>query len=234
MSEATEKLSVSLVLIGQFNPSILSPAWFQKTGLITDEDLEAANVAVIHPEIATFTVGGFAVDVRSNRFSIQVESEPVIRVIDAAEVLFRDLLPHSPIQQFGINYQEHFLLDSPERRIALGRALAPLGPWQAWGERIKSLSGENVSGMVALVMHETYEGNKGYRRVDVQPSSDMDPPTCGVFMSVNDHNILAEGQQNVPAGDVIDMIQERFDNSIAEARTIVGDLYRFAMDLRIS
>ena len=43
-----------VVLVGHFNPLIFSPSWFAKNGIVGEEEASAADVSVIHPEIAAF------------------------------------------------------------------------------------------------------------------------------------------------------------------------------------
>ena len=70
MSDDTERLSASVVLVGKFNPAIFSPAWIAEIGLVDPKAAESAKLQVIHPDIAIFEVGGFSFDVRQNRFSV--------------------------------------------------------------------------------------------------------------------------------------------------------------------
>jgi hypothetical protein len=233
MSEATERLTASIVLVGKFNPAIFSPAWIARTELVDDRALEAAKVSVIHPEIAVFEIGGYSFDIRTERFSVEVASEPLVRALDATLVIFDKLLPHTPITAYGINYVEHFRLDSADRRVAFGRALAPLEPWGAWGAEIGELKGDLTSGVVDLTMVQTYDpAGTGERRVDVQPSAMTELANAGVFVSVNDHRSL-RGKESAGAKPVMEKLQSGFDDSIDIARSIVDGLHTFAKGLTV-
>jgi hypothetical protein len=231
MSEATERLTASIVLVGKFNPAIFSPAWIANTGLTEQRSAETPNLGVIHPEVAVFEVGGYSFDVRTERFAVEVASEPLVRVLDATLALFDELLPHTPITELGINYSEHINLSSAVRRVRLGRALAPLEPWGAWGEEIGSLTDKLTSGMLDLTMIRAYDPpGSGERRVDVQPSAVI-TENRGVFVSVNDHRRLENQKKSLGAKPAMEIIRDGFDDSLNAARNIISDLTKFAMDL---
>jgi hypothetical protein len=44
-----------LVLRGTFNPAILHPLWFVSAQLLRREEAEAAEIQVVHPQVADFT-----------------------------------------------------------------------------------------------------------------------------------------------------------------------------------
>ncbi len=46
--------TVSIVLVGSFNPAIFQPMWFAANELIGRADAENAEVAVVHPDITQF------------------------------------------------------------------------------------------------------------------------------------------------------------------------------------
>jgi hypothetical protein len=234
LSIAAEKFGVSIVMIGQFNPTIFSPAWMEKIGLVTAEDIESATVNVIHPDITAFTVGPFGFDSRQDRFAVETRKQPLVQALDAARVLFGDQLPHTPISGFGINYFEHFRLDSPKRRLALGRSLAPLEPWRDWGVEMGKLDHELTSGVVDLTMVQNYHPpGSGQLRVQVQPSVEIEPNDTGVFMLVNDHRIIVDAKASDGAGPAIDKLSELFDGAMSKARHIIDDMKRLAAGLDV-
>lgn len=234
MSITTEKSGVSIVLIGQFNPTIFSPAWIEKIGLVDADDVESASVKVIHPDIASFTVGPYGFDIRQGRFAVETRREPLVQAVDAALVIFGDHLPHTPVSGLGINYFEHFRLDDPKRRVALGRRLAPIAPWGDWGVEIDGLQRELTSGVVDLTMVQTYDPpGSGELRVQVQPSVEIEPNDVGVFMLVNDHRVLDGVESQDGAGPAIDRLAASFDGSMNKARQIIGGMKAFTAGLGI-
>ena len=75
---------------------------------------------------------------------------------------FGELLPHTPLQQMGINRQVHFGVGSEEIRNRIGRTLAPTAPWGEWGAKIASSSPELRGGFASLTMQESWR-EENYR-----------------------------------------------------------------------
>ncbi|MGB8605246.1 hypothetical protein [Bradyrhizobium sp.] len=125
---------VAIVLLGNFNPSIFQPFWMARQGLITDEAAAAATVSVIHPEISQFAIESeFILNVQSNRFQLSRATAPLVTVSDLCSRIFGEILPHTPINQLGINRSVHFSVGSSQERDRIGKLIAPQGPWGEWG-----------------------------------------------------------------------------------------------------
>ena len=97
--------TLSIVLLGKFNPAIFSPSWLAKAKIITEAEAEAATVNLIHPEIAQFTVEKFRFEVQKERFQVTTTVEPFVQLLDAVVNLFKEQLPHTPTDKMGINYR---------------------------------------------------------------------------------------------------------------------------------
>jgi hypothetical protein len=227
-----EQLVASIVLVGKFNPAIFSPAWLAKMGLMSDAALEAAKVEIIHPDFAKFAADDISYEVVSTRFQLQSESEPFVRTSDTAAAIFGKLLPHTPIRQLGINLEAHFNTLSLDQRINLGRALAPLEPWGSFGRKIQEETGERRGGMVAVVMQESVPKDRkaGYRQVRVEPSRKLSAGT-GVMILINDHFECAQDTPAAGAAEIVSILRDRFDDSLAEGRNIASELMEYALGL---
>jgi hypothetical protein len=230
--DTADIVSVSIVLIGQFNPAIFSPAWVEKIGLISKEAADAAEVSIIHPDIAAFAAGPYAFDIRRERFSVEVKNEPLIEALDCALVIFGEYLPHITIKQFGINYSTHFSVETASRRFALGRRLAPLAPWGDFGQAMDGLSGPLTSGMIELAMIQIYDPvGTGERRVRIEPSAKPDLLEAGVFMTINDHRALKNTDEILGAENALELLKDVFDESLDTARNIVEGVRTFTKGL---
>jgi hypothetical protein len=125
---------VSIVLRGNFNPSIFQPFWMARQGLITDDAAEDARISVIHPEISNFAIEPeFVLHVQADRFSLSRATAPLVMVADLCSRIFGDILPHTPISQLGINRSVHFSVGSAAERNRIGMMIAPREPWGVWG-----------------------------------------------------------------------------------------------------
>ncbi len=237
MPYETEILGASVVLLGQFNPAIFSPAWLAKSGVISEEEAAAAEKPVTHPQIAHISIEHLTIAVETGRFSVSVTSDPVVRVLDITVQLFRDLLSHTPLRACGINYSEDWRVESFEKRLALGRALAPIGPWGAWGQSLTSNNPDETGGLLELVMKKPFgpEGHgeakiEGHQRVTIGPTSEIKDKYRSISMSVNHHRELAPGDAD-GALRVIDLAEREFDGAIADAKMLIKHIQEFTEKL---
>lgn len=235
----TEILLGNVVLLGDFNPAIFSPAWLARYGVISDEEARAAEKPVAHPQIAQVIIDHLTITVELNKFSVRMTEDPIVRTLDIATKVFRELLPHTPIHSFGINYAEHWRTDSAERRLALGRALAPTEPWGEWGTTFGDNDPEQVGGMVLLKMRKPMQpvGKgaariTGYLNVEVAPSGDLNDPYRAVLIGTNHHREF-EQKPVEGARPIIDLAEETFDAAIAQSRRIISDVKTFAKGLAV-
>jgi hypothetical protein len=199
-------------------------------GLMSDAALEAATVEIIHPDFARFAADDISYEVRSTHFQLQSETEPFVRTSDVAAAIFGKLLPHTPIRRLGINLEAHFNTLSPDQRTHLGRALAPLEPWGSFGRRIQEGTGEPRGGMLAVIMQESVPKDRkaGFRRVRVEPSG-KPSAEIGVVVNINDHFECAHDPPET--AEIISILQDHFDDSLAEGRKITGELMQYALGL---
>lgn len=224
--------SLAIVLRGKFNPAIFSPAWFAKVGIITDDELERATTSVIHPELAQFSFEQVRVEVFTNRFQITSFAEPFLRILEVVLGVFRDRLPHTPMDKLGINYEVHFNVGSFDRRVALGRALAPIGPWGEFGKRLLGSTQETTGGLASLAMQENgmSDRQRGWRRVQLEPSTVLRTPSA-VKIYVNDHYEVPDAKDEDGTKEVTNILTERFEPSLAQSKAVVSEMMDFASTL---
>ena len=163
----------SIVLLGSFNPAIFSPDWLERYGVITRRELEAAEIGMIHPELAAFTVGTKVMQVELGRFSVETAEAPWVSLSDFVVKIFGELLSHTPISRIGINRMVHFGVETEENRNRIGKMLAPTAPWGEWGKIIDDSPRERRGGFRRLVMQEpeTKASDIGSIQATVEPST---------------------------------------------------------------
>ena len=186
--------SVSVVLAGDFNPAIFTPAWFALHDLLPKSAADGAEVEVVHPLAAAFTFDGLVLNVTNDRFFVETLQAPYVRVCDLVVRVFRELLPHTPLRAFGINRTVHFQVRNLAERDRIGRTLAPVEPWGTWAGALQ-LGGER-NGMMSLTMGQVDppagrpEGDQ--INVTVGPSHRIGEGRYGVYVHVNDHYTVGE------------------------------------------
>ncbi len=213
--------SYTVVLLGNFNPQIFSPAWFEKYELLTEDEGASAAVQIIMPEVAQFTAGGFSIFVDRERFSASAVTSAV-GIKDLVLKTFGDYLYHTPVHSLGINRDVHFKLPSQEVRMRLGRMLAPLAPWGEWGAEIEKGSGPTEGGMASITMKQVgiADRPKGYLQTTVQPSVKL-PRPVGVYFQVNDHYEIEDRENLAGCEEILSLLEANFEHSIERAESII-------------
>jgi hypothetical protein len=216
-----EESSTSIVLLGSFNPSIFSPAWFGRYGLLSDQEVASAAVGLIHPDITIFEVDWLSIRVEPQRFQALTRVSP-IQIRDIVLKTFKDYLMHTPIHSMGVNRQAHFKFRNLEQRMHLGRAMAPLAPWGPWGQDIDK--GEVPGGLASLTMQQPRpSGPKGFLQITVQPSNSV-PRKLGVFFQVNDHYEVASRDNLTGSEEIMEILDSQFQRSLARAEEILDQV----------
>ena len=100
-----EAQETSVVVLGAWNPAIISPPWLGKYGIVEKMPEEVEAVAYPLRAHFHFDIGGFAWDVDNTRLAIKAD-EP----LDCGSLVARilGLLPHTPVRAVGTNFGFHF------------------------------------------------------------------------------------------------------------------------------
>ena len=219
---------INIVLVGSFNPSILTPAWFELHGLLPPGTGETATLHVAHRQVATFEADWLLLDVNANQFIASTTQEPFIRVRDLVVRVFAEQLSHTPINAMGINRDVHFKVRNAAERMNIGRALAPLDPWGQLGRDLE-LDNERA-GMTSLTMSQ-YPGGAatsgGQLNITVEPSRRIADKSLGVYVRVNDHF----GVEDTSAGretHFMELLANNFDASHRRSDEIIDHVMSLA------
>ncbi len=205
------KEGVTIVLRGNFNPSIFHPSWFLSYRLLRTQEAENAKIEIVHPEAAVFTSEWLKISVTRDRFNAGSSQESHYEAVRDLVVGVFSLLNHTPLTAVGINRDFHYRLESEDLVNSIGNRLAPKQDWE-------DLLSE--PGMLSLAMRGNRTDNlDGYIHVKVEPSA-LEKP--GVFVAVNDHYQLKSG--------------EGLLSKTGDATRIIADQWKVSMDraLRIS
>ena len=223
-----EVSSVSVVLLGKFNPAIFTPAWFALQGLLPENAATSANLQVAHQQVTVFSTEWLNLNVTVDRFIVETLQAPYIRLRDLVVRLFKEYLHHTPLNALGINRDIHFQVRSSAERDRIGRTLAPVEPWGVWGHAL-GVDGAH-GGMTSLTMSQINpEGRpKGGRiNVKVEPSNKIDQGRLGVDVQVNDHYTIDDASPG--AGErLIGLLENNFDTSLNRSNSIVDHIMSLA------
>jgi hypothetical protein len=223
-----EVSAVTIVLRGAFNPAIFQPFWLVRNEIVTEDQGNSAQINIIHPQASEFDVPGqFSLHIDPTTFTITRTEAPLILAADAAVKIFSELLPHTPIAQLGINRTVHFSVGSTEERNRIGRLLAPVDAWGAWGAELSSdgvpSQPDQAGGLKSLTMFQPRPADRqfGHIQATVEPSVLIGGGRSGIFMVVNDHFQTQDPGKPDRAEEMIDILADRFDESVRRSEAII-------------
>ncbi len=220
--------NASVVLLGRFNPAIFTPAWFVLHELLPKPVADRHDLQVAHDQIVAFSTDWLRVEARPDRFQVETQQAPYIRLHDLVIRLFEEHLFHTPVRAFGINRDVHFRAPSRGAWNAVGRLIAPLSPWEGLSDKL-DLTGEQ-GGLSSLSMRQSDMSDRppgGHLNVTVEPSSRVGGGQTGIYVAVNDHyEINDESPQG--RGQLFDLLKQHFETSLRRAEDIVDHVMSMA------
>jgi hypothetical protein len=219
----------SIVLVGHFNALIFSPLWFARNKLVSEAQADAANVSIIHPDVAILKLGKNQLRIERERFTAETTEAPWIDLCDFVMRTFGEFLVHTPINQMGINRSVHFSVGSEEKRNQIGRQLAPIEPWGDWGKEMDAAPLPIRAGSSNVTMLFPWSSGevKGHLQATVQPS-DIIKNGAGIFMTINDHYNSGPLERTVGCEHIMKRLNDSFETSIQKADRIIDRIMSLA------
>lgn len=221
--------SVTVVLVGEFTPSILTPAWFALHGLLPPPVAETADLRVAKKEITVFQADWLLLHATTERLQVEALQAPhYVRVCDLVVRMFREQIPNCPIRGMGINRHVHFPVRGYDQYDRIGRKLAPVDPWGPLGETL-GLHQEH-GGMTSLTMSQLKPDGRpmgGQINITVQPPVRIGEGRIGVYVGVNDHFDI-DAESNRDAGNSMRILEREFEISLARSDQIVDHVMSLA------
>lgn len=184
-----ETTHTAAVLRGRFNPQIFQPAWVAAQGLIRGAEAEAAEIAIIHPEVVAYSLDWARVEVERETLVIRTTSktEAPEQVRDLALGMIR-ILSHTPIYGVGIQFAAHYPMADESARDELLDLVVPQTSWDRMLESpaLASLTmqGERINRDI---------GRAGNALVTVEPSRKLLPH--GIYIAVAEQYEVADPKQ---------------------------------------
>jgi hypothetical protein len=206
---------IDVVLLGDFNPKIFSPAWLAAHDLIGEQESEDANIEIIHSDVAIFSLPWFRAQITRDRFSIFTEQEAYFGILyDLVSHAFK-ILEHTPIHTFGYNWGMHFKCNSEEEWHGFGHYVAPPKIWTGILEN---------PALFRLEMTEKYPPSDlldGTMKIRVEPSRRIN---LGVFININHHFAVPEKESVRGCRLIMSKFEENWENSRKKSEELIYQL----------
>jgi hypothetical protein len=206
--------SLSVVLIGDFNPKIFQPAWFSAEGLIGKSEAESANILTIHPEICIFQLEWLQLEVTRYRFIVETSQEPYFEVLRDLVFGTFELLSHTPLYQLGVNLNAHYKTKNEDEWHAFGHLLTPKDIWN------EVLDHPGMSS-ITIEGDPNRDGFKGKTNVKVEPSKKVHP---GVYFNINNHYEVEDRSKSIGANEIVKTLKQMWQKSIDKSFDITNKL----------
>ncbi len=210
MSPQPKIQTTSIVVVGNFTPTIFQPSWFAANDLITKQEAEAATVEIIAPPIAQFDAEWLRISVTQDRFMAQTAQEPYYEPLRDLVISVFTLLNHTPVKAMGINQNFHYQFKDSAAEQAFGNRLAPKTDWE------DVLTDPKFNTL--FVRGERPDEFNGYIFTRAEFSTKIRP---GAFIEINDHYQLAFDTETVEAEIIPDILGSHWAESMARGRKIV-------------
>lgn len=205
--------TLSVVLVGDFNPVIINPFWLAQKGLIKEQEAANAKVELIHNDLTRFDIGWAHIEITQNRFEIRSSQEPFFNPIKDLVTSIFSKLSETPIKLLGINHIKHFQFDH-EQYYNFGNKLAPLANWDFLNE-------PKVVYLEIMDLNRK-DGQKGSYRVKIEPSNEIKP---GVVINTNDTYQLSEESKG-RNGEIMQILINSWSNSIKVADETPEEIWK--------
>lgn len=173
----------SIVVLGDFNPSIFQPLWFSLNGLIPEEEAQNAEIAIIHQRLASFSIGKIQIHVDSSRLSLTTDESPQAPILRDVSIGTLSILEHTPLKAIGLNHDMVFSMGTDEAWREVGDKLVPKSIWE----------GVFDCPEMRQVVVEGHRSNCSADRLQirVQPSANHE-----VLIAINQHYQLENEQRD--------------------------------------
>src|SRR5215218_2825408 len=155
--------TLAVVLVGDFNPVIISPFWLSSKKLIREQEAFEAKVEVIHNEIVKFELDWAKIEITKERFEIRTSLEPFFDPIRDLAISIFEILKETPIKAVGLNHLKYYAFENADQYYKIGNSLAPLGVWNDIMSDARLLSLE-------IVETKRKDGLNGSFRARIKPS----------------------------------------------------------------
>lgn len=204
---------VSVVVVGNFNPAIFNPDWLLRHELIRDEDIDDAEIDVIHPEVSRFSLAWCQVEVLANRFVLRSTERGYFEAARDLAVGMFSVLSETPITALGINSTFRDKSDNREIFDRLGDLLAPKEPWE------KLFPKSPKHGLYQLnIQSERDDKVPGFWNTTIRPLFMEDG--FGIEVQLNCHFAFNKIYENTPDVSICDIVLSYWDDSIELATSL--------------
>ena len=213
-------------LRGEFEPAVITPAWFALYGLLPQPIAKAAKILSVGSHASAFSTESLYFDVTVNSLIISAQHEDILHVKDLVMHVFRAFIGYPPFRRLdmlNINRDIHFQAPSRQSREKISKELAPLEPWGEWKDELGLDS--KYSGVKSLTMTDNRPQRRlwgGQVNVTVEPSARIGDGWVGngIYVNINDNHLINNSDSNYIT-QLMAFFDDEFDTSVQRGDAII-------------
>ena len=187
-----------------------------RISIISDDDLKAADVEIVHRDLTQFRLSWLRVNVWRNKFVARTNDPSQYAPLKDLMISIFKILEHTPADQMGMNIELVYKIDTEESWHKIGNNLVPKKYWEGPLPKGGGGGGGGVGLTSLTVSSPRPDDLKGLIKVSIGPSK---TDFKGVRFGVNNHIELKfkEGDREQKHDPTL-ILAEYWDNSLSFAK----------------
>ena len=204
--------NLSIVLVGNFNPSIITPHWLSSKKAIRESEADNAKVKIIHPEISDFRISFAELQISKDKFIVNCNNEADFDLVRDLTVNIFSYLNETPISGIGLNHVVHFGLNDGKQYDSFGNWLSPHDIWVDHMNKPKLLE--------LKIIEPFIDGNAIKNMVSISTSNII--KQYGVRYQLNYHIEIEKSKEK----SLINLLNKHWEKSSTKSKNIFESLIK--------
>jgi len=203
--------NISIVLLGNFNPSIFHPQWFAAHGVISQSEADnESDLKVATPQVSSFSLTWANLQVTTGQFVISCKNPSLFTMLQDLVLSTFDILAHTPISAMGINLEQKWLSADEAEHQRFGDNMVPKEKWEFMTK----------PGLRDIVMeeHQRPDEYSGYIQARIQGLREAQN---SVLISINDHYFIPKYETSLGAEPILEILRANWKTSNERSETII-------------
>jgi hypothetical protein len=208
--------SASIVLLGNFNPSIFHPQWFAAHDVVSQNEADQeAELEITTQQASVFSITLGRVQVTGQQFVITGRNPALFKMLNDFVIKTFDILTHTPVHAMGINLEQKWLSNDEQWHRDFGDRIAPKHKWDFMKD----------PGVRDIVMEDQDrpDGRTGYIQARIRA---LRQKPLAILISVNDHYEIPDYKTSMGASPMLDILRTSWDTSIQRSESIIHNIIK--------
>ena len=216
-----------IVVLGDFNPAIFTPDWFERNNLIGEGDATVAREGgtgkqpLISRQVSNFETEWFTLQVLDSQLSLTSRNVLNPAFKDLTVGIFQ-LLSQTPVRAIGLNFIGHFKFNTMENLHKVGDTFAPKNIWNTLYPDNFYTGLEKLTIRIQNGSRESGPVNNDEKRITLERSNNF---KYGIALSINDHHDLTRDDDNsTPAERLVSIVEGQWESVWHDAERVFDKL----------